>query len=78
MNFNDGSQRDGVYPVWLEAAIIANRPQPGRSNGWLARLIKALLDDGWWLSLSKLFLVPASTLLFTGFCADLPARQVRL
>ena len=44
MNFNDGSQRnDGVYPVWLEAAIIANRPQPGRSNGWLARLIKALL-----------------------------------
>lgn len=44
MNWSDGSQRnDGVYPVWLEAAIIANRPQPGRSNGWLARLIKALL-----------------------------------
>lgn len=44
MNWNDGSQHDdGVYPVWLEAAVIANRPALVRLPAWLTRLIKALL-----------------------------------
>lgn len=44
MNFNDGSQHDDdAYPVWLEAAIIANRPALVRLPGWLTRLFKALL-----------------------------------
>lgn len=44
MNWNNGSQRDDdAYPIWLEAAIIANRPALVRLPAWLTRLIKALL-----------------------------------
>ena len=42
------------------------------------RLVQALRDDGWWLSIAKAFLLPAARLLFTGFIADFPGRRVYL
>jgi len=42
------------------------------------QLIRALLRDGWWVSVSKTFLLPCSRLYYTGFIADFATRAVRL
>lgn len=41
-------------------------------------LIRAFRSDGWWLSVAKSFLMPASRLAYTGFVADFPKRAVAL
>lgn len=39
-------------------------------------IVHALVSDGWWLSLSKIFLFPAIRLLYIGFTADFPRAAV--
>ena len=41
-------------------------------------LLTALLRDGWWPSIAKTFMHPASRLYYTGFVADFENRAVRL
>lgn len=41
-------------------------------------LISAFRADGWWLSIAKSFLMPASRLAYTGFVADFDKRAVAL
>lgn len=42
------------------------------------RLITVLLDDGWWLSLSKAFLFPAVKLVYTGILADFTTGSISI
>ena len=38
------------------------------------QLIRALLRDGWWISIAKTFAMPASQMIYTGFIADFASR----
>ena len=42
------------------------------------RLITALIEDGWWISLPKTFIWPAKGLYYTGMMADLPGGSVAI
>ena len=42
------------------------------------QLVRALLQDGWWISLKKSFLLPAVRLLYIGFIADFGDQTVAI
>lgn len=42
------------------------------------RLIAALIEDGWWISLAKTFLWPATTLFYTGLLGNLAAGSIAI